>query len=172
MLAWLRQPSHVRTKELLSRLPPSRLLCLRFSGQPLEFYDTIWVWFLFLRRRVPHLLSGWPKKSSNFIFTTKMIFPKRLKFMNSGSEVPFFGAGSKGPQAPNPSLLFSFGGALKRNSTPTWLIQIQVCELQKCHFGKEKGIPLTESKLKPALFQNHAPLGWILKGHQKETPTS
>ena len=33
-----------------------------------------------------HLLSGWPKKSSNFIFTTKMVFPKSLKFMNSGSE--------------------------------------------------------------------------------------
>ena len=36
---------------------------------------------------VTHLLSGWPKKSSNFIFTTKMVFPKSLKFMNSGSEV-------------------------------------------------------------------------------------
>ena len=34
----------------------------------------------------PHLLSGWPKKSPNFIFATKMVFPKSLKFMNSGSE--------------------------------------------------------------------------------------
>ena len=34
-----------------------------------------------------HLLSGWPKKSSNFIFTTKMVIPKSLKFMNSGSEM-------------------------------------------------------------------------------------
>ena len=33
-----------------------------------------------------HLLSGWPKKSSNFIFTTQLVFPKSLKFMNSGSE--------------------------------------------------------------------------------------
>ena len=33
-----------------------------------------------------HWLSGWPQKSPNFIFTTKMIFPKSLKFMNSGSE--------------------------------------------------------------------------------------
>ena len=32
-----------------------------------------------------HLLSGWPKKS-NFIFTTKIVFPKSLKSMNSGSE--------------------------------------------------------------------------------------
>ena len=29
-----------------------------------------------------HLLSGWPRKSPNFIFTTKMVFPKSLKFMN------------------------------------------------------------------------------------------
>ena len=35
-----------------------------------------------------HLLSGWPKKSSNFIFTTKVVFPKKfIKFMNSGSEL-------------------------------------------------------------------------------------
>ena len=33
-----------------------------------------------------HLLSGWPKKSPNFLFTTKMVFPKSLKFMKSGSE--------------------------------------------------------------------------------------
>ena len=33
-----------------------------------------------------HLLSGWPKKSPNFTFATKMVFPKSLKFMNSGSE--------------------------------------------------------------------------------------
>ena len=32
------------------------------------------------------LLSGWPTKSSNFIFTTKLVFPKSLKFMNSGSD--------------------------------------------------------------------------------------
>ena len=37
-------------------------------------------------KRAGHLLSGWPKKSSNFIFITKMVFPKSLKFMNSGSE--------------------------------------------------------------------------------------
>ena len=35
---------------------------------------------------VTQLLSGWPQKSSSFIFTTKMIFPKTLKFMNSGSQ--------------------------------------------------------------------------------------
>ena len=29
----------------------------------------------------------WPKKSPNFIFSTKMVFPKSLKFMNSGSEL-------------------------------------------------------------------------------------
>ena len=34
--------------------------------------------------RPPHWLSGWPKKSPNFICTTKMVFPKSLKFMNSG----------------------------------------------------------------------------------------
>ena len=34
-----------------------------------------------------HLLSGWPKKSSNFRFTTKMVFPKSLKFMDSESEL-------------------------------------------------------------------------------------
>ena len=39
-------------------------------------------------KREPHWLSGWPKKSSNFIITTKMVFPKSLKFMNSGSEEP------------------------------------------------------------------------------------
>ena len=33
-----------------------------------------------------HWLSGWPKQSPSFIFTTKMVFPKSLKFMNSGSE--------------------------------------------------------------------------------------
>ena len=33
-----------------------------------------------------HLLSGWPKKSPNFIFITKMVFPQGLKFINSGSE--------------------------------------------------------------------------------------
>ena len=33
-----------------------------------------------------HRLSGWPKKSPNFIFTTKMVFPKSLNCMNSGSE--------------------------------------------------------------------------------------
>ena len=43
-------------------------------------------WWLFT---VSHLLSGWPIKSYNFILTTKMVFPKSLKFMNSGSEVPF-----------------------------------------------------------------------------------
>ena len=31
-----------------------------------------------------HWLSGWPQKSPNFMFTTKMVFPKSLKFMNSG----------------------------------------------------------------------------------------
>ena len=36
---------------------------------------------------IAHLLSGWPKKSLNFIFTTKLVFPKSLKFMNSGSEI-------------------------------------------------------------------------------------
>ena len=38
-----------------------------------------------------HLLSGWPKKSSNFRSTTKMVFPKSLKIMimNSGSEFFF-----------------------------------------------------------------------------------
>ena len=34
-----------------------------------------------------HCLSGWPKKGLNFKFTTKMVFPKSLKFMNSGSEL-------------------------------------------------------------------------------------
>ena len=34
-----------------------------------------------------HWLSGWPKKSPNFIFATKMVIPKSLKFMNSGSEL-------------------------------------------------------------------------------------
>ena len=34
-----------------------------------------------------HLPSGGPKKSPNFIFTTKMVFPKSLKFMNSGGEL-------------------------------------------------------------------------------------
>ena len=38
-----------------------------------------------------HRLSGWPKKSPNFIFTTKMVFPKSLKFMNSGSEAKMGG---------------------------------------------------------------------------------
>ena len=38
-------------------------------------------------RIVAHWLSGWPKKSPNFIFATKMVIPKSLKFMNSGSEV-------------------------------------------------------------------------------------
>ena len=33
-----------------------------------------------------HRLSGWSKKSQNFIFTTKMVFPESLKFMNSESE--------------------------------------------------------------------------------------
>ena len=33
-----------------------------------------------------HWLSGWPKKSPNFVFTTEMVFPKSLKFMNSGSQ--------------------------------------------------------------------------------------
>ena len=36
---------------------------------------------------VTHWLSGWPKKSPNFRLTTKMVFPKSLKFMNSGSQV-------------------------------------------------------------------------------------
>ena len=36
--------------------------------------------------KTSHWLSGWPKKSPNFIFTTKLVFPKSLKFMNSGSE--------------------------------------------------------------------------------------
>ena len=40
------------------------------------------------RRPIPLLLSGWPRKSSNFIYTTKLVFPKSLKFMNSGSEIP------------------------------------------------------------------------------------
>ena len=34
-----------------------------------------------------HWLSGWPKKSPNFFFTTKVVFPKSLKFMNSGNEL-------------------------------------------------------------------------------------
>ena len=29
---------------------------------------------------------GWPTKSLNFLFPTKMVFPKSLKFMSSGSE--------------------------------------------------------------------------------------
>ena len=33
-----------------------------------------------------HWLSGWPKTNPNSTFTTKMVFPKSLKFMNSGSE--------------------------------------------------------------------------------------
>ena len=36
-----------------------------------------------------HWLSGWPKKSPNFMFTTKTVFPESLKFMNSGSESPW-----------------------------------------------------------------------------------
>ena len=35
---------------------------------------------------ISHWLSGWPKKSPNFAFTTKMVFPKSLKFVNSGSK--------------------------------------------------------------------------------------
>ena len=35
---------------------------------------------------ITHLPSGWPKKSPNFIFTTKMVFTKSLKSRNSGSE--------------------------------------------------------------------------------------
>ena len=49
-----------------------------------------------------HLLSGWPKKSPNFIFATKMVFPKSLKFMNSGSETivrPSRAAYSNGPNS-------------------------------------------------------------------------
>ena len=38
-------------------------------------------------KRIAHWLSGWPKKSPNFVFTTKMVFPKSLKFMNSGSQI-------------------------------------------------------------------------------------
>ena len=34
-------------------------------------------------------LSGFPEKSPNFLFTTKIVFPKSLKFMNSGSELNF-----------------------------------------------------------------------------------
>ena len=41
---------------------------------------------LFLGPPNAHWLSGWPKNSSNFTFTTKIVFPKSLKFMNSGSE--------------------------------------------------------------------------------------
>ena len=37
-------------------------------------------------KRDTHFLSGWPKKSPNFLFTTTMVFPKSLKLMNSGSE--------------------------------------------------------------------------------------
>ena len=37
-----------------------------------------------------HWLSGWPKRSPNFIFTTQMVFPKSLKFMNSGTEPTCF----------------------------------------------------------------------------------
>ena len=33
------------------------------------------------------LAEGMAKKSPNFIFATKMVFPKSLKFMNSGSEL-------------------------------------------------------------------------------------
>ena len=36
---------------------------------------------------ISHWLSGWPKKSPNFLFTTKMVLPKSLKSMNSGSEI-------------------------------------------------------------------------------------
>ena len=39
---------------------------------------------------IPHWLSGWPKKYPHFIFTTRMVFPKSLKFMSSGSEIPPF----------------------------------------------------------------------------------
>ena len=39
------------------------------------------------RKGLPHWLSGWPKKRKNLIFTTKMVFPKSLKLMNSGSEL-------------------------------------------------------------------------------------
>ena len=38
-----------------------------------------------------HLPSGWPQNSPNFIFTTTMVFPNSLKFMNSGSGKGFFG---------------------------------------------------------------------------------
>ena len=44
------------------------------------------IWWLFYNYTWPHWLSAWPRKSSNFIFTTKMVFPKGLKFMNPGSE--------------------------------------------------------------------------------------
>ena len=45
-----------------------------------------WVWECTVSGLPTHWLSGWPKKSPNFVFTTKMVFPKSLKFMNSGSE--------------------------------------------------------------------------------------
>ena len=48
-----------------------------------------------------HRLSGWPEKSSNFIVTTKMVFPKSLKFLNSGSER---GGELSKPQRGNPWL--------------------------------------------------------------------
>ena len=38
------------------------------------------------KKRRAHWLSGWPHKCKNFIFTANMVFPKSLKFMNSGSE--------------------------------------------------------------------------------------
>ena len=40
----------------------------------------------FIERPIAPWLSGWPKKSSTFKFTTKTV-PKSLKCMNSGSEI-------------------------------------------------------------------------------------
>ena len=40
----------------------------------------------FEKKKPTHWLSGRPEKSPSCIFTTNMVFPKSLKFMNSGSE--------------------------------------------------------------------------------------
>ena len=67
-----------------------RLAAREAAGGLLGLLRLLLFFFCRLSASIPRWLSGWPKKSSNSIVPTNMVFPKSLKFMNSGSEIPPF----------------------------------------------------------------------------------
>ena len=115
----------------------------------------------------PHFPSGLAKKSSNFLFTTKMVFPKSLKFMNSGSLVENKGNPKKAKKKNKKGN--EFWGRKKANfheGPPLFWLHV-------CLFGRVRGAHVSFTKswgvwgsIKPSLIM--IAMGSLSKGRRSK----